>query len=898
MDDPSSACEGGTETFKGWRDSAFCRRQKRLQEGRSPYLALLPSLNVTDDCADVTLINLDNHVTLLLQVFSLPDGMVRLCVREEKPLRPRYRVRDVLTNKLETQRWKVVKRNEESVELLHGDIEVTIYRQPFFLEIRANQEVLMKLNARGLLYFEHTRQRNTSSAATVTTIEHDNDGLWEEVYDGYEDSKPNGPTSIGLDISLPNVEHVYGIPQRATSLRLKATSNGMGPYRLYNLDVFGYPLDNPGGLYGSVPLLLAHQTLRTSAIFWLNGSETWVDISGTWQQSWWHWLLARMLWWRRVKPETNVRWMSESGEIDVFLLLGPSPKDVFRQYSSLTGTLSLPPLFALGYHQCRWNYEDEDDVRSVDAGFDAHEIPCDVVWLDIEHTEGKRYFTWDHKRFGDPIKLQQDLGNKGRKMVTIVNPHIRLDDDYDIYSEAKQAEYFVKQRDGQDFVGNCWPGPSSYLDFSNPSVRHWYADKFSYSKYKGSTEFLFSWNDMNEPSVFHSPEKTMPKDLVHHGGWEHRDLHNLFGYYQQQATAEGLINRSGGIHRPFVLTRSFFAGSQRNGAVWTGDNLSEWGHLKTSLPMLLSLSICGISFCGADVGGFFKDPESPELLVRWYQASAFQPFFRGHSSMSSVRREPWLFGEENTELIRRAISQRYALLPYWYTTFYHAHCTGEPIMRPLWVEYPSDIKTFVLEDEYMIGSALLVRPVVEPSAKSVQVYLPGNDENWYDVHSFQRHKAPCILWKTVTLSSIPVYQKGGTIVPRKAFVKGSSVLQRSIPYVLFIAHDAQGNAKGQLFADDEYSFDYQKYNCFLLCNFTYSSGTIMAKLDSSSGEFCTQAYIESLVSMGEACPSKVTLLHTVKEERCVKFDYDTETQCVKIEGLNLPLSHEWTVCIS
>uniref|UniRef100_A0A8C4NAD8 Glucosidase, alpha; neutral C n=1 Tax=Eptatretus burgeri TaxID=7764 RepID=A0A8C4NAD8_EPTBU len=582
----------------------------------------------------------------------------------------------------------------------------------------------------------------------------DNDGLWEEVFDGYEDSKPNGPTSIGLDISLPNVEHVYGIPQRATSLRLKATDNGMSPYRLYNLDVFGYPLDHPGGLYGSVPFLLAHQPLRTSAIFWLNGSETWVDISGTWAVG--EFLLGKL-----VKPETNVRWMSESGEIDVFLLLGPSPKDIFRQYSSLTGIPSLPPLFALGYHQCRWNYEDEDDVRSVDAGFDAHEIPCDVVWLDIEHTDGKRYFTWDHKRFGEPIKLQQDLGNKGRKMVTIVNPHIRLDDDYDIYREAKQAEYFVKQKDGQDFVGNCWPGPSSYLDFSNPSVRHWYADKFSYSKYKGSTEFLFSWNDMNEPSVFRSPEKTMPKDLVHYGGWEHRDLHNLFGYYQQQATAEGLINRSGGVHRPFVLSRSFFAGSQRNGAVWTGDNLCKWGHLKTSLPMLLSLSICGISFCGADVGGFFKDPESPELLVRWYQASAFQPFFRGHSAMSSARREPWLFGEENTELIRQAISQRYALLPYWYTTFYHAHCTGEPIMRPLWVEYPSDIKTFALEDEYMIGSALLVHPVVEQSAKSVQVYLPGNDE----VILFHIFKITLFIYSYATCGCLAASFSGAAAVP-------------------------------------------------------------------------------------------------------------------------------------
>uniref|UniRef100_A0A3P9M1K9 Glucosidase, alpha n=1 Tax=Oryzias latipes TaxID=8090 RepID=A0A3P9M1K9_ORYLA len=233
-------------------------------------------------------------------------------------------------------------------------------------------------------------------------------------------------------------------------------------------------------------------------------------------------------------------------------------------------------------------------------------------------------------------------------------------------------------------------------------TRAWYSRCFSLENYKGSTPSLFVWNDMNEPSVFGGPEQTMPKDAVHHDGWEHRDLHNLYGFYQHKATVEGLITRSGGSERPFVLSRSFFAGSQRFGAVWTGDNVATWEYLRISIPMVLSLSLAGVAFCGADVGGFVQDPE-PELLVRWYQAAALQPFFRGHAAMETKRREPWLFGEEVTAVIRSAIQQRYRLLPFWYTLFHRAHTCGLPPVRPLWVEFPTEESTFTVDDRYMIG---------------------------------------------------------------------------------------------------------------------------------------------------------------------------------------------------
>ncbi|KAK2100318.1 hypothetical protein P7K49_021666 [Saguinus oedipus] len=507
--------------------------------------------------------------------------------------------------------------------------------------------------------------------------------------------------SVGLDFSLPGMEHVYGIPEHADNLRLKVTEGGE-PYRLYNLDVFQYELYNPMALYGSVPLLLAHNPHRDLGIFWLNAAETWVDISSNTAGKTLFGKMMDYLQGSGETPQTDVRWMSETGIIDTFLLLGPSISDVFQQYASLTGTQALPPLFSLGYHQSRWNYRDEADVLEVDQGFDDHNLPCDVIWLDIEHADGKRYFTWDPSRFPQPRTMLERLASKRRKLVTIVDPHIKVDSGYRVHDELRNLGLYVKTRDGSDYEGWCWPGSAGYPDFTNPTMRSWWANMFSYDNYEGSAPNLFVWNDMNEPSVFNGPEVTMLKDAQHYGGWEHRDLHNIYGLYVHMATADGLRQRSGGMERPFVLGRAFFAGSQRFGAVWTGDNTAEWDHLKISVPMCLSLGLVGLSFCGADVGGFFKNPE-PELLVRWYQMGAYQPFFRAHAHLDTGRREPWLLPSPYNDIIRDALNQRYSLLPFWYTLFYQAHREGIPVMRPLWVQYPQDVTTFSIDDQFLLG---------------------------------------------------------------------------------------------------------------------------------------------------------------------------------------------------
>ncbi|XP_030921650.1 neutral alpha-glucosidase AB-like, partial [Geospiza fortis] len=487
--------------------------------------------------------------------------------------------------------------------------------------------------------------------------------------------------------------------QRRRRDSLRPTEGG-DPYRLYNLDVFQYEVFTPMALYGSVPLLLAPRPRLSLGPFWLNT------------------LFGKLLDYMQgggETPQTEVRWMSESGVIDVFLLLGPGPADVTAQYGRLTGTQALPPLFSLGYHQSRWNYQDEADVEAVERGFEEHELPLDVIWLDIEHADGKRYFTWDPAKFPNPRGMLERLAARKRRVG----------------------------------MGLGW-----------------------------------------SPSVFSGPEVTMHKDARHFGGWEHRELHNISRLYVHKATAEGQIRRSGGRLRPFVLSRAFFAGSQRYGAVWTGDNTADWEHLRISIPMCLSFGLAGLAFCGADVGGFFQNP-GPELQVRWYQAGAFQPFFRAHAHLDTARREPWLLSPEHLAMVRAALRRRYALLPVWYTAFYRCHRQGIPVMRPLWMEFPDDPQTFAMDDQYLIDRVLLVHPVTEPGARGVNVYLPGEGEVWYNDETHEQHRAPQTLYVPVTLSTIPVFQRGGTVIPRQDRPRRSTEAMRNDPFTLYVALSPQ-----------------------------------------------------------------------------------------------------------
>ena len=733
----------------------------------------------------------------------------------------------------------------------------------------------------------------------------DREGLWEESFGGHTDSKPYGPMSVGMDIKFPGSSHIFGLPEHASSTVLQTTHGPEAkyhePFRLYNLDVFEYELDETMALYGEIPVIIS-QSLSggTAGIFWFNPTETFVDV---------------------YSPDdgisdaaghagTTTHFMSESGIMDLFLLPGPDPHSLYEQYGRLTGRVSLPPMFSLGYHQCRWNYRDEPDVYAVHAKFEELDYPYDVLWLDIEHTDGKRYFTWDHNTFPNPVDMMKKLDSQGRRMVTIIDPHIKRDNNYYIHKEATAKGLYIKDKSGtKDFDGWCWPGSSSYLDFTADKVRSWWADQFAYDRYKGSTPALLTWNDMNEPSVFNGPEVSMQKDLRNLAGVEHREWHNLYGLLFHRATASGLIRRNPDKNiRPFVLSRSFFAGSQRYGAIWTGDNAAEWSHLEAAAPMLLSLNVGALSFVGADVGGFFGDPDA-ELMTRWMQAGAYTPFFRGHAHHDSKRREPWMFGDETMIRLRKAAMARYALLPFWYTIFREASVSGMPVMRTMWMEYSRIEALFATDDQYLLGSDLLVKPVTGAGVTQSTVLFPTADA-WYDVDTMERVAAEGqkdgVLSITVDsdIDKIPVYQRGGSIIPRKLRLRRSARLMKADPYTLYVALDGSGKAQGSLYMDDEETFAHEWSGAYGLSAFSIdlqnNSGTMKNEVEVGAAwkdDNTWQALvggrsIERIIIMGlSRSPKEIKADGTDS----VQFEFDAATKILIIKQPGVSALANWSL---
>ena len=787
----------------------------------------------------------------------------------------------------------------------HGDKEIVGYWEDgLAIYADGTREEKKKVDEGNEPEEEHQFRRLTES-------KNDNeDGMWEETFGSHVDSKPYGPMSVGIDISFPHSQHVYGLPEHASSAVLQTTTTDdkgsssyyKEPYRLYNLDVFEYELDETMALYGAVPLMISQSmTTGTSGVFYFNPTETFIDISRSET---------------KATTTTKTHWISESGILDLFLLPGPDPHTFYQQYSILTGVTPLPPMFSLGYHQCRWNYKDEKDVATVHAKFEELDYPYDVLWLDIEHTDGKRYFTWDKNLFPTPTVMQQNLANHGRYMVTIIDPHMKRDDNYYIHKEATAKGLYIKDKDGEkDYDGWCWPGSSSYLDFTAEHVRSWWADQFHYNKYIGSTSTLFTWNDMNEPSVFNGPEVSMQKDLRNLNGEEHREWHNLYGMLFHRATGEGQIRRNQPDMdiRPFVLSRSFFAGSQRYGSIWTGDNAAEWSHLQIAAPMLLSLNTAALSFVGADVGGFFGNPEA-ELFTRWMQAGAYQPFFRGHAHHDSKRREPWMFGEETLVRLRNAAMKRYALLPYWYTMFYEAEITGMPVMRMMWMEYPKTEAMFGLDDQYLIGADLLVKPITAENTDEAEVMFP-TDHLWYDVETMQqvfsstRIKVNDVVLEQVSanIDTIPVYQRGGSILPRKLRLRRSSTMMKTDPYTLYIALDNTNQASGKLHMDDEISFGYKKRGEYADANFSaklslngkISNSVVVGpgwtnRSKTSTTQLAQERMIERIIVMGlDSEPSKLVV--DDEENRNLDFSYDKATKLLVIRKPELSAVNEWSI---
>ncbi|XP_074037232.1 neutral alpha-glucosidase AB [Leptinotarsa decemlineata] len=830
--------------FKTCDQSSFCRRLRNVKPDNSKYELDLSSLQVTDDSIEAKLVNTEVGAQFKFSLTAINGNIFRVQVDEVNPLYTRYRPQFALNGEVQLAKLQILDRNKDSVTAQYADNKAVISARPFKIDFFKKDSLVSVVNGRGLFTFEHYRKKPAEGEAEQAP---EDPGAWEENFKSHHDSKPKGPSAVGLDVTFPGALRAYGLPEHGDRLPLRTTGpGGVDPYRLYNLDVFEYELDSTMAIYGSVPVVHAHSPKHTVGVFWHNAAETWVDINnskdGNVMSS-----LVNLVSGSKSESSVEAHFMSESGVVDLFVLMGPSPRDTVRQYASLTGVAPLPQYFTLAYHQCRWNYNDEDDVTSVVENFDAHDMPVDIMWLDIEYTDGKKYFTWDKIKFPHPDVMIGNLTSTGRKLVVIIDPHIKRESGYFLHEDALANDYYVKTKEGNVYEGWCWPGSSSYLDFYDPRTFDYYKGLYALDKFVGTTNDVNIWNDMNEPSVFNGPEITMPKDCLHYGGWEHRDIHNEYPLAQSTATFQGLLERSPN-RRPFILTRGHFAGTQRSAAIWTGDNAAEWSHLAISYPMCLSEALGGISFCGADVGGFFNNPDV-ELLQRWYQAAIWLPFFRAHAHIDTRRREPYLFNEDVRNRIRAALRLRYAHLPLWYTLFWEHETTGDPVIRPLFYSYPSDENVVDIDSELLVGDSVLAKAISEAGASTASVYLPGgSDEYWYDVEDFKLYRGTGNFNIPVTLDKMVAFYRGGSIIPRKDRPRRASSLMHEDPYTLYVALDSKGSASGRLYVDDRESYGY-KNGKYLYLHLRFENGQFSSSpIDKT--DYPTKEWVERVVILG------------------------------------------------
>jgi alpha-glucosidase len=433
--------------------------------------------------------------------------------------------------------------------------------------------------------------------------------------------------------------------------------------------------------------------------------------------------------------------------------------DVVKSYHLLTGTHPMPPLWALGYHQCRWSYYPEAKVRKIAKGFRENQIPCDGLYLDIDYMDGYRCFTWNRKYFPDPKKMISDLLADGFKTVVIIDPGIRVDDNYWVFKEGKKNRYFCRRSDDYFMEGHVWPGRCQFPDFTNPDVRTWWGSLFDELVELGVAGV---WNDMNEPAVFGAG--TFPDDVRHqYDGFRgsHRKAHNVYGMQMVRATYEGLrtIMKN---KRPFTITRAGYSGVQRYSSVWTGDNVASWEHLQLGNIQCQRLSVSGIPFCGTDIGGFSGEPDG-ELFTRWIQMGTFSPFMRAHSAGDTKEREPWSFGEPYTSINRKFIELRYRLIPYMYSAFWEHHRYGFPILRPVVMQEQDVLLNHFRQDEFTYGDKILICPVLSPGQTKRNVYLPKG--KWYNFWTNEMVDGGKEVSVATPLDIIPVFVKAGSIIP-------------------------------------------------------------------------------------------------------------------------------------
>lgn len=581
-------------------------------------------------------------------------------------------------------------------------------------------------------------------------------------------------------------------------------------YQHWNTDQYAYG-DGTDPLYCSTPFYIGIHSGLCYGIFLDNSSKTHFNFGAS--------------------NDRFASFSADRGDLNYYFIYGQNVGEVIQHYTELTGRMPLPPMWSIGYQQCRYSYYPDKEVLSLANTFHEKHIPADVIVLDIHYMEKFKIFTWDNEHFKNPQEMIKTLQSKGFHIVVMCDPGIKIEEGYGPYESGIAEDVFIKYPDGTNYSGEVWPGWCHFPDFTDPKARKWWKEKLKSYTDLGIDGY---WNDMNEIATWGN---ALP-DVIefHYEGTKTtaREARNVYGMQMSRSTYEGTKALLNGF-RPFNLTRAGFAGIQRYAAVWTGDNVASDEHMMLGVRLVNSMGLAGIAFAGYDVGGFVGNA-TEHLFARWIQVGAFAPFFRGHSMVNSRDSEPWSYGEEVEEISRNFITLRYKLMPYLYSCFYEAASTGMPVSRTLAINY-SDVpqvydRTF--QQQFLFGPSFLVVPV-ESTKDFCKAYLPAG--KWYNFFTDALQLGDSELLIECSIETIPIFIKESAIIPMAPEVGLNTTELGKILEVHVYKGDVQNSF--EFYLDDGSTFEYENENYHKRL-ITYHSDESVIEFNQAEGHFETQ----------------------------------------------------------
>ncbi|MDX2189045.1 MAG: glycoside hydrolase family 31 protein [Bacteroidota bacterium] len=620
----------------------------------------------------------------------------------------------------------------------------------------------------------------------------------------WEDFVAQGGNLVYYSRKIQIAEVFLGLGDKPTDtdLRGKVLCN-------WGSDMFGFEKDvDP--LYKNIPFFIGLHNGLSYGIFLDNTFKTTFDFG--------HYNHKVMSFW------------ADGGEFNYYFIYGPAIEDVCRRYVMLTGLPDMPPIWALGYHQSKWSYFPEQRVMDIAKSLREKQFPSDGIFLDIDYMEAYKCFTWDKLHFPNPHKMISELNQMGFNVINIIDPGIKVEEDYEIYEEGVANDYFCHRADGPLLKATVWPGVCNFPDFTNPIVRKWWSEKCQVLYNDGVAGL---WNDMNEPAVFGL--RTFPFDVRHNyegDACSHRKAHNVYGMLMTRASYEG-FKTAFPDKRPFMLTRSGYSGVQKYAAVWTGDNLSKWEHIWLANLQCQRLSISGLSFCGSDIGGFIGEA-NPELMCRWMQLAVFHPFMRAHSSSDSGDKEPWLFEEPYLSIIRSFIELRYQFLPYLYTAFWNYVSKGTPILKPILFADQHNLHTYYRKEEFLFGNHILACPIATEGAESRILFLPKGI--WFDFLDTTVYEGNREIITYAPLDRCPMYIKAGTVLPLYPVIQHTGLI-KNIEFLHLKVYFTINAVENELYEDAGEGYAYKSGEYAIKRFFTYTFGNIFSLEQSIEGNY-------------------------------------------------------------